>query len=299
MVKKVISKSGDILMFGGLVDDKLLASISNLKFKFNISITSQFEGQQKAKGRGNSLEFSDHREYIPGDDFRKVNFKIYAATQRLYVKLFEQERQTTYNFFIDMSKSMDFGSSTKKGDMAKALVACLCYIALSQLDGVNIFLIKEDHILHSGHFKSKQSFAKIVKFLEDAQFEGLANFDNIKNVFIPRKSISFIFSDFLFEGAENVLKILLRKSSFVYCCQVLDKLEAFPQFDYSFCELIDSESNKKVNIEISDALIKQYKHELRNLQKLLKELVQKANGRFYEILTSDNLNKILFGMVGV
>lgn len=50
--KKVISKSGDILMFGGLVDDKLLASISNLKFKFNISITSQFEGQQKAKGEG-------------------------------------------------------------------------------------------------------------------------------------------------------------------------------------------------------------------------------------------------------
>lgn len=112
-------------MFGGLVDDKTLKKLSTLKFKFGIEIISQFEGQQKSKGRGNSLEFSDHREYMPGDDFRKVNFRIFVATQRLYVKLFEQERQTTYNFFIDMSKSMDFGSKVKKGDMAKALAFCL------------------------------------------------------------------------------------------------------------------------------------------------------------------------------
>jgi len=180
-------------MFGGLVDDKTLKKLSNQKFKFGIEITSQFEGQQKSKGRGNSLEFSDHREYIPGDDFRKVNFRIFAATQRLYVKLFEQERQTTYNFFIDMSKSMDFGSKVKKGDMAKALVFCLSYIALSQLDSVNIFLVRENGILPSGCLKGKQSLHKIVRFLEDANFKGEADFESIKNIYISRKSVSFIF----------------------------------------------------------------------------------------------------------
>ncbi|ADL41416.1 protein of unknown function DUF58 [Caldicellulosiruptor obsidiansis OB47] len=286
-------------MFGGLVDDKTLKKLSNQKFKFGIEITSQFEGQQKSKGRGNSLEFSDHREYIPGDDFRKVNFRIFAATQRLYVKLFEQERQTTYNFFIDMSKSMDFGSKVKKGDMAKALVFCLSYIALSQLDSVNIFLVRENGILPSGCLKGKQSLHKIVRFLEDANFKGEADFESIKNIYISRKSVSFIFSDFLFESAAEVLKVLCARCSFVCCCQILDEIEAYPSFEHIFCQLIDSESAKVIDVELSNSLIKEYVEELRRYQNDLKEILKKANGRFYEVLTSSALEKTVLKMIGV
>ncbi|WP_232841786.1 DUF58 domain-containing protein [Caldicellulosiruptor acetigenus] len=288
-----------IFMFGGLVDDKTLKKLSSLKFKFGIEITSQFEGQQKSKGRGNSLEFSDHREYMPGDDFRKVNFRIFAATQRLYVKLFEQERQTTYNFFIDMSKSMDFGSKVKKGDMAKALAFCLSYIALSQLDTCGIFLVQENGILSSGYLKGKQSLPKIVRFLEDAHFEGEADFENIKNIYIPRKSISFIFSDFLFEGAAEVLKVLSARCSFVCCCQILDEIEAYPSFEHTFCQLIDSESAKAIDVELSNSLIKEYVEELRRYQNALKEILKKANGLFFEILSSSALEKTVMNLIGV
>lgn len=286
-------------MFTNLIDSKTLAKISSLKFKLGLNLTVQFDGLQRSKSRGDSLEFSDHREYVIGDDFRKVDFRTYVSTQKLYVKLFEQERQANFNLFLDMSKSMDWGEKVKKGDLAKAIVACLSYIALGQMDCVRVYLVKEDEIVVSDAFKNNQAFAKLIEFLESAEFDGKANFAKIKEIFLPRRSISIVVSDFLYDDALEVLKMLVIRTSSVWCYQVLDTSETAPAPAPYFYRFIDCESMKMADIESSSYAIKQYSKELKEYQNGLKEFLKKHNGLFFDVLTSDTVEKIIFKTIGV
>ena len=99
-----------------------------------------YSGGRKSSAKGSSLEFSDFREYIPGDDLRRVDWNGYGRFDKLYLKLFLEEKQAAVNLFLDTSKSMDFGG---KAVMAKALAASLAYIAAGGGDRTQIFAFSE------------------------------------------------------------------------------------------------------------------------------------------------------------
>ena len=113
--------------------------------------------------KGSSLEFSDFREYIPGDDLRRVDWNGYGRFDKLYLKLFLEEKQAAVNLFLDTSKSMDFGG---KIVMAKALAASLAYIAAGGGDRTQIFAFSEKTGAQKQGITKKGQLAETLDFLD-------------------------------------------------------------------------------------------------------------------------------------
>src|ERR1700710_1268831 len=97
----------------------------------------QLLAQRRTKQLGGGIEFADHREYVPGDDFRYLDWNVYARHDELLLKRFQEEEDLHVYVLLDCSKSMAFGSPSKF-DYARQVAAAMAYIALADLDRVAV-----------------------------------------------------------------------------------------------------------------------------------------------------------------
>ena len=126
------------------LDPLFLSKLANLELVARCAVEGFFSGLHPSPFQGFSVEYSDHREYYPGDEVKFVDWKIYARTDRLCIKRFHQETNTTVYILLDISKSMSFaGGSTRKIDYACYLAAALSYLMLKQGDGTGLMLFAE------------------------------------------------------------------------------------------------------------------------------------------------------------
>ncbi len=118
---------------------KLLEQAKHIGLRALTLVEGSRVGDQKSPLRGFSIEFSQHREYVPGDDLRHIDWRGYARTEKYIVKQYEQETNYTAHVLLDLSGSMSYGSQGKsKHEMAQLMAAVLCQIAASQGDAVGL-----------------------------------------------------------------------------------------------------------------------------------------------------------------
>jgi len=117
------------------LDPAVLARISNLELRARGVVEGFIQGLHRAPNLGASTDFAEHRPYMPGDDTRRVDWKLFARTDRYYVKEFEADTNTNFVVFLDVSRSMSFGSKLQYGC---TLAACLAYFASLQRDRVGL-----------------------------------------------------------------------------------------------------------------------------------------------------------------
>src|SRR3989344_7680955 len=102
--------------------------------KFNLvvkkKVASSFIGERRADYAGAGLIFRDYANYVYGDDFKSIDWRAYAKTEKLYVKKYEEDRNLTVHIILDFSGSMDFGSKIKKYEYASMIALGFSYIAL-------------------------------------------------------------------------------------------------------------------------------------------------------------------------
>src|SRR6201995_2403992 len=101
-------------------------------------------GERGSKAAGQSGEFADHRNYTPGDDFRYLDWNLYGRLDRLFLKLYEEERELPVRIFLDASESMTFGVP-RKFDFARQVAAAIGYVALSGFDRVSVIPFPDLH----------------------------------------------------------------------------------------------------------------------------------------------------------
>src|SRR6201987_5198081 len=99
-------------------------------------------GERRSRARGQSVEFADYRSYVPGDDFRYLDWNLYGRLERLFLKLYEEERELPVRIFLDASESMTFGTPSKF-DFARQVAAAVGYVALCGFDRVAINVFPE------------------------------------------------------------------------------------------------------------------------------------------------------------
>src|SRR4030042_1668123 len=92
--------------------------------------TSTYVGEKKSPATGKGLIFKDHTQYVPGEDFRSVDWRVFARTDKLFVKRYEEERNATVHILIDMSGSMNFGTECTKAEYASMLGLGFAYLAM-------------------------------------------------------------------------------------------------------------------------------------------------------------------------
>ena len=121
------------------VDPKILARIGNLDLLARTVVDGFINGLHRAPYFGASVDFAEHRGYVAGDDIRRVDWRLYARTDRYYIKQYEADTNANFCVILDISKSMSFGSTgVTKLEYASYLAACLAYLAHKQRDRVGI-----------------------------------------------------------------------------------------------------------------------------------------------------------------
>lgn len=181
-----------------------------------------FAGPHKSHFRGTAVEFADYREYVPGDDIRLVDWKVFARTDRHYVRLYDAERNLLTYLVVDKSGSMDFRgvvrSTESKLEYASKLAAALGYLVVREGDEVGLSLA--DVKLHS-HLPPSASWAQLNRILDalgGANAEGRTDLGTcLEQVFsrVRRRGVLILFSDFLDASPEFWNRIdLFRRSRF-------------------------------------------------------------------------------------
>ena len=131
------------------VDPKILARIGNLDLLARSVVDGFINGLHRAPYFGASIDFAEHRGYVAGDDIRRVDWRLFARTDRFYVKQYEADTNTNFSVLLDVSKSMGFKSrDVSKLEYASYLAACLAYLAHRQRDRVGIITFDSEVVTH-------------------------------------------------------------------------------------------------------------------------------------------------------
>jgi hypothetical protein len=224
-----------------------LQQIEALQIILKNNLAGLFGGNHQSKTYGSSCEFADYRDYIPGDDITKLDWNAYARFEKLYLKLYLDERQVHTRIYIDASRSMDYGNG-KKAEQALKIAAALAYLSICEMDKVSIYYIKENKIYDVIEgVVGKEAFYNEIGKLNNIEFSGDCF---ISDSILPTKvgygdGMSIILSDFLTENNyESAIDYLVGKRRDLFCFQILSKEELKPNIRGKV-HFYDSEDNNK------------------------------------------------------
>jgi uncharacterized protein (DUF58 family) len=243
------------------VDPRVLARIGNLDLLARHVVDGFINGLHRAPHFGASIDFAEHRGYVAGDDIRRVDWRLYARTDKYYVKQYDADTNTNFAVLLDISKSMMFGSGgVTKIEYARYLAACLGYMAHRQRDRVGIVTFDEDVVTYVP--PSAKHFDVMLHTLDRAEPVRAgrlrAPLDKIAEHF-KRRSVVALISD-LYEEPDEILEAIkpyrfLGNDIMVF--HVLDPAELdFPYKDASRFQ--DLETGEEVPI-VPESLLKQYR----------------------------------------
>ena len=128
-----------------LLDPGVVLQLRDLSFVARSVVNGFVAGQHKSRHLGTSVDFAEHRPYSLGDDIRRIDWRLFARTDRYFVKQFEADSNASFLIALDISKSMRYGSTgITKLDYARGLAACLAYLAASQKDRVGLMTFDQE-----------------------------------------------------------------------------------------------------------------------------------------------------------
>ncbi len=122
---------------GSLLSPEIVRKLEALELGGRFRRAGKLRGDRRSTKRGSSVEFADYRNYSPGDDLRRVDWNLYARTDKLFLKLYEEEEDRAVHLLLDTSASMGFGDPQKL-ETARRLAAALGYVALHELDRLHV-----------------------------------------------------------------------------------------------------------------------------------------------------------------
>ncbi|MEM7263629.1 MAG: DUF58 domain-containing protein [Planctomycetota bacterium] len=127
------------------LDPRELSKIARLEIRARLIVEGFISGVHKSPYHGASVEFAEHREYVPGDDIRHIDWKVYARSDRYYIKQYEEETNLRTQIVLDASESMNFGSGAMtKLEYGRTLAAALAFLILKQRDAVGALVFDEN-----------------------------------------------------------------------------------------------------------------------------------------------------------
>jgi len=269
-----------------MIDTSFLNQINQFDIVMKKKVLSQYSGERESTAAGEGLVFSDYREYIPGDDFRQIDWHVYARTDKYFIKRFEEEKNLTLHILLDASASMDFGSKTTKYEYSSMIGLGFSYLAIKNNEKFVFSTFAED-IEFIKPKKGENALVDILDFLNKKKVKGKSHFYESLMSFRNRlksKSMIVIISDFLFDPEELEQSLRLFKKSDVFVVQVLDPEELKFNMAGDFM-LKDSEQGSIIRTFVSNRLRSVYRNKLDRHNSLLKKICQNVGARFVTVTT--------------
>ena len=294
------------------LDPSVLARIGNLELLARSVVEGFINGLHKSPHLGASTDFAQHRGYMPGDDIRRIDWRLWARSDRYYLKEFEAETNTNFSVILDVSPSMRYGANAEDNRVSKLtyacyLAACLTYFSSLQRDRVGMATIDHDIVDYvppsAKHLRLVlHSLDRIERAGRDAKSapgkstlqEPLRKLADT----LRRRSIVVVISDF-YEDPESVMQALAHvrgRGNDVIVFHVLDPNE----LDFNFTDasnFIDMETGTKMPV-IPEYLRKQYRDLIRAHTEALGKKVGESRADYFLFDTSKPLDKALYSYLG-
>ncbi len=242
------------------VDPAVLARVGNLELVARLVVDGVINGLHRSPFFGASVDFAEHRGYVPGDDIRRVDWKVFARTDKYFLKEFEADSNANFSVLLDVSRSMAFGSPLTKLDYAKTLAACLTYLVHTQRDRVGLVTFDEAIVSHVP--PSAKHLDVVLHEIDRARAERPGQIGPPLRKLAEhfgRRGIVVIVSDFYAEPGEifEAIGPIRFRGNDVVLFHVLDPTEV----DFSFVDpasFEDLESGDQIPI-VPEALADQYR----------------------------------------
>jgi uncharacterized protein (DUF58 family) len=191
------------------LDPKVLSRISRLDLKARLIVEGYISGLHKSPFHGFSVEFAQHREYSPGDDLKHLDWKVFAKTDRFYVKQYEEETNLVAHLLLDASESMRYSSTgITKLEYGGFLAACLGYLVLLQTDAVALGVFDREVRTFIPPSTRLEHIHRVLAALEETKAQKKTDVGAIFHQFaerIRRRGVVVVISDLL-DNVENVVK---------------------------------------------------------------------------------------------
>jgi len=277
----------------------VVAQLANMELRARLVVEGFITGLHKSPYHGFSVEFIEHRQYMPGDEIKHIDWKAYGKTDRFYIKQFEEETNLKSYLIVDASRSMDYASkgNIKKFEYASYVAAALSYLMIEQRDAVGLTLFDEGVRVSLPPRATRSYLKELLKELESARpanKTGTASALHLIAEQMKRRGLVIVLSD-LFDKPESVmtaLKHFRHKGNEVVVMQVLDPLERSFAFgsDAIFKDLETQEELMTQPWHIQKA----YQQSMREFLDFYKRQCRDNNIDFVLLDTSTPFDKALF-----
>lgn len=243
-----------------LFSEEFLRQLEHLSMLTRRPVAGHLRGHHRSRRTGSGMVFTDYRPYSPGDDTRNLDWGTYLRLDRLILRLFEEEADLPIYIFLDVSRSMDFGSPSKF-DFARKVAAALAYIGLLNHDRVSIVAFSDGVVREMPARRGKNQVWRALNFLERIEAGGSTRLQAaFQRFFGARRTrgLTVVISDFLDrEGFEQSFQVIRRFRHDVFAVHVMSPDELDPVLADEVL-LVDSEEGGAARVRVTPALVKSY-----------------------------------------
>ena len=285
-----------------LIDDGTLALLESRDLNIRTLMEGLFGGNRRSGHYGSSMEFADYRAYMPGDDPRRIDWNLYGRTERLYLKLFTDERRQHHRIYIDGSASMAWGRP-EKHLTALRLAALLGYLAVSGSDRVSWYALEGDECRRvTEAVSNRENWVLALDRLGGLKCGG----DTKMDVSVPRcpdpgygDGVSFLISDFLTDRDwKSAVNWLLGREREVCLIRVLSEDETAPDakgtYMLSDTEAEGEDDRRNFRMRIGRERLRAYAEACRWLEDDMRRFCDARRVRFFTCRTEESAARILY-----
>ncbi|AQQ71076.1 hypothetical protein SMSP2_01440 [Limihaloglobus sulfuriphilus] len=255
-----------------------------------------FYSEHRSKEIGHGLEFADHRQYVPGDDIRKVDWNLYRRNRQLFVRLFEENENLPVYILLDLSDSMLFDLDGLRSVAARKLAAAFCAVALNQGEMVQVFAMQDGIWPEKRQFARKNAFETALSHIESLEGGSKLDITDALDQFSKyriRPGLLIVLSDFFsnrgIDRLCNAVRNLYHKCLFV---QMGLEVDEYPVVD-SEVRFVDCESGDYVEVADDERLLSEYTRLYQDYYHRLDRSALSMGSTLYRIDSQDNLERHL------
>ncbi len=279
------------------LDPTFLARLSRLDLKARLVVEGFLSGLHTSPYKGFSQEFADYRQYMPGDEPKRIDWKVYARSDRFYIKEYQEETNLRAYILLDKSGSMDYGKKITKLEYSKYLSASLAYLLFKQKDSVGIATFDTTIKEIIPPSSKRVNFMRILERIENATAGGETSLANVLSQLaqkIKRRGLIILISDMLddLETMVKSLKSFRSRKHEILVFQVLDPAEYHFPFKES-AVFFDLEDRSELPIQ-PDLMRKSYRQKFQTFLKRFQEQLLESYIDYELLITDTPYDKALF-----
>jgi uncharacterized protein (DUF58 family) len=276
-----------------MLSQDIIKQIRHIQLKAGRLVTDALAGEYSSAFKGLGMEFEKVREYVEGDDVRMIDWNVTARMNTPFVKIFREERELTLMLLIDVSSSLEFGTSGKfKNELAAELAAVLAFLAIKNNDNVGLIIFSDHVEQFIPPQKGRAHVWRIIRTVLTHQSKGKKTdintaFDYLVKV-CRKKSMCFLLSDFHTRGFEKSLSRLSKRHEII-CVSIADIREEVLA-SCGVVEFIDAETDELIVLDTSDPKTRKFFEEDQILQtEQFVHLLRSYGVDYFEVTTHESV----------